>query len=58
MKKYEKPTVVFDGYEIGPHIKNVTHIRYKVRVSRRVLFEPHMIIIGKKDEFLGNEINK
>ena len=57
-KKYGKPTVVFDRYESGPNIKDVTHIRRKIRVSRSILFEPHMIFNGKKDEFLGNEINK
>ena len=57
-RKYGNPTVVFDGYESGPDIKDVTHMRRKSKVTQTIVFEPDMVFTGKKDDFLGNEENK
>lgn len=58
LKTYGKSTVIFDGYNKSPTIKDVTHRRRGTKTSRDVNFSPNMKFIGKKEQFLSNESNK
>ena len=57
IKHYDKATVVFDGYEETPSIKDNTHKR-RGNSGPEVKFTPSSIFSGKKDEFLARASNK
>ena len=53
-----RATVVFDGYEVGPSIKDCTHQRRSQKLNvNKVNITVATIFSGKKD-FLSNEVNK
>lgn len=51
-------TVVFDGYEDGPTIKDQEHIRRGKKAAPDVVFESHKIAYGNQEVFLANTHNK
>ena len=51
-------TVVFDGYEEGPSIKDNTHQRRGHNIHPVVSFTAETEFSGKKEEFLSRDINK
>ena len=57
--RYGKGTIVFDGYADGPAIKDATHCR-RTGSSKgpNVIFTGETSLKLKKNEFLGNKINK
>lgn len=57
--RYGKATIVFDGYEDGPAIKDATHCR-RTGSSRGpdVVFTGETSLKMKKNEFLCNKVNK
>jgi hypothetical protein len=58
IKRYGLATIVFDGYESGLSIKDMTHIRRVTKMSPTVVFTPDMLFRGQKEEFLSNKSNK
>ena len=59
VKKYNKPTVVFDGYGTGPPTKDAAHLRRSGGVvGAEVNFVGSMPLKSKKDHFLANDKNK
>ena len=57
--RYGKVTVVFDGYEDGPTIKDNAHLwRTGGYIGTDVQFTETMILQGKKKSFLANNSNK
>ena len=58
-KHYGKATIVFDGYEDGPAIKDATHCR-RAGSSKgpTVIFAGETSLKLKKNEFLSNKVNK
>ena len=57
--RYGKVTVVFDGYEDGPTIKDNAHLRRTGGyIGMDVQFTETMILQGKKKSFLANSSNK
>ena len=58
-KRYGKATIVFDGYEDGPTIKDATHCRCTgSSKGPNVIFTGETSLKLKKNEFLGNKVNK
>jgi len=57
-KKYGKATVVFDGYDNGPDIKDVTHKRRNHGTGPTVALNLQTVVTLKKKEFLSNRVNK
>ncbi len=57
-KKYGKATVVFDGYDNGPDIKDVTHKRRNHGTGPTVSLNLQTVVTLKKKEFLSNRVNK
>ena len=51
-------TILFDGYEEGPNIKDSTHLRRGHSIHPVVSFTAETEFSGKKDEFLSRDINK
>jgi len=51
-------TVVFDGYDEGPSIKDNTHERRGQNVHPIVSFTAETEFSGKKEEFLSRDVNK
>lgn len=58
-KRYPGATVVFDGYEGGPSIKDATHqTRIGSKICPNVSFTDKTANNFKKDNFLANKTNK
>ena len=60
-KRYQQATIVFDGHDSGPSIKDATHRRQRQtagKTSTTVHLTTQMIKRVKKDEFLANNSNK
>lgn len=57
-RKYPGATVVFDGYDSGPSIKDMAHSYRNRTIGREVFFTNDMRLKVKKEEFLGNKKNK
>ncbi len=57
-KKYGKATVVIDGYDNGPDIKDVTHKRHNHGTGPTVALNLQTVVTLKKKEFLSNRVNK
>ena len=51
-------TVVFDGYDEGPSIKDNTHERRGQNIHPIVGFTAETEFTGKKEEFLSRDVNK
>ena len=51
-------TVVFDGYEEVPSIKDNTHQRRGHNIHPVVSFNAETVFSGKKEEFLSRDVNK
>ncbi|KAL2082773.1 hypothetical protein ACEWY4_022591 [Coilia grayii] len=51
-------TIVFDGYEEGPSIKDMTHLRRGQNIYPVVSFTVETEFSGKKEEFLSRNANK
>ena len=51
-------TIVFDGYEDGPSIKDNTHQRRGNNIHPIVNFTAETEFSGKKEEFLSRDLNK
>ena len=51
-------TIVFDGYEEGPSIKDNTHQRRGRNVHHVASFTAQTELSGKKEEFLSRDTNK
>lgn len=59
VKHYGRATVVFDGYEVGPSIKDCTHQRRSRNLNaNKVNITGVTKFVGKKEDFLSNEANK
>lgn len=58
-KRFQNATIVFDGYDDGPSIKDVTHQRRTgSKIGPTVNFTARTVNNLKKDEFLANKTNK
>jgi hypothetical protein len=57
-RRYDKATVVFDGYEDAPSTKHCTHVRRGGIGSQTINFQCHMVMTSKKQEFLASKANK
>ena len=57
-RRYQRATVVFDGYLGGPTIKDNTHQRRGKNVHAVISFTEETVFDGKKDEFLSRDTNK
>lgn len=57
-RRYNRATIVFDGYSDGPSTKDCTHERRSGVHSPTVNFKRDMVMKLKKDEFLSNPSNK
>ena len=56
---YGNATVVFDGYDGGPSIKDNTHVRCsRNHVANKVNISDATKFAGKKEDFLSNDTNK
>ena len=55
---YGKATVVFDGYDGGPSTKDNTHQRRTTKVTNKVNISEATKFVGKKHDFLANDMNK
>jgi len=51
-------TVVFDGYDEGPSIKDNTHERRGQNIHPIVSFTAEIEFSGKQEEFLSRDVNK
>lgn len=51
-------TVVFDGYEEGPNIKDSMYLRRGQNIYPVVSFTADTELSGKKEEFLSRDVNK
>ncbi|KAI3379074.1 hypothetical protein SNEBB_002215 [Seison nebaliae] len=58
VRHYAKATVVFDGYGVGPSIKDGTHQRRRRTNANKVNITETTKFVGKKEDFLSNEANK
>ena len=58
VRHYGSATVVFDGYDGGPSIKDNTHHRRGQNLHPVVKFTAETEFSGKKDEFLSRDCNK
>ena len=59
VENYGRATVVFDGYEVGPSIKDCAHQRQNRKLNvNKVNITEATIFSGKKDDFLSNGANK
>ena len=59
IRKFHKPTIVFDGYEASLSTKDVAHLRRSGGMAgTTVNFEGSMLIKSKKGHFLANKVNK
>ena len=58
LKKYGEATVVFDGYNNGPDIKDITHKRRSPGTGPTVALNLQTVVTLKKKEFLSNKVNK
>jgi hypothetical protein len=58
ISKYGKATVVFDGYDQGPDIKDVTHKRRTRGSGATVVLTPQTVVTLSKPDFLSNKQNK
>ncbi|KAK7485546.1 hypothetical protein BaRGS_00023234 [Batillaria attramentaria] len=59
IRHYGMPTIVFDGYDLGPSTKDMAHLRRSGGVvGTPVNFTPDMRVSQKKEQFLANSINK
>ena len=57
--RYDKALIIFDGYEDGPSIKDVTHRRRAGgAVGPAVIFNDNTVLKIKKQDFLANKVNK
>ena len=57
-KKYGKATVIFDGYNSGPDIKDITHKRHSHGTGPTVALSLQTVVSLKKKDFLSNKANK
>ena len=57
-RRYGKATIVFDGYESGPGIKDVTHRRRGHGAGPSVVLTPQTVVSLRKKDFLANKANK
>ena len=57
-RRYCNATIVFDGYDSGPSIKDVTHNRRSGRVAPDIDFSGNMRVCVKMEPFLSNGANK
>ena len=56
---YGNATVVFDGYDGGPSTKDNAHQRRtRTKVTNKVDISDATKFVGKKDDFLSNDMNK
>jgi hypothetical protein len=55
---YGTATVVFDGYQSGATIKDMTHANRRQKFFPNVSFSPSMHFNGWKEDFLSNTSNK
>ena len=51
-RRYGKATIVFDGYESGPGIKDVTHRRRGHGAGSFVVLTPQTVVSLRKKDFL------
>jgi len=59
VEHYGRATVVFDGYEVGPSIKDCTHQRRIGKLNRKKVNITEVTkFAGKKEDFLSNKANK
>ena len=58
LHRYNKATVVFDGYEDGPSTKDCIHVRHGGIGYQTIDFQCHMVMTSKKQEFLASKANK
>ena len=59
VEHYGRATVVFDGYGIGPSIKDCTHLRRSRKLNvNKVNITEVTKFAGKKEDFLSNGENK
>lgn len=58
VRHYGNATVVFDGYDGGPSIKDNTHQRRSRSQHQTVNVTDATEFVGKKEEFLSNDKNK
>ncbi len=58
IRHYGLATVVFDGYDGGPSIKDNTHLRRGQNIHPVVSFTAETEFSGKKDAFLSRDSNK
>ena len=59
VEHYGRATVVFDGYEVGPSIKDCTHQRRSRKLKgNKVNITEVTNFSGKKEDFLSNAANK
>ena len=59
VENYGRGTVVFDGYEVGPSIKDCVHQRRSRKLYlNKVNITEATIFSGKKDDFLSKGANK
>ena len=56
--RYGKATIVFDGYESGLGIKDVTHRRRGHGAGPSVVLTPQIVVSLRKKDFLANKANK
>ena len=58
-RRYNKATVVFDGYESGPSTKDAAHIRRSAGITGpTVHFTGDTLLTSRKEVFLSNLTNK
>ena len=57
-RRYGKAMIVFDGYESGPGIKDVTHRRRGHGAGPSVVLTPQTVVSLRKKDFLANKANK
>ncbi len=58
IRRYGKATIVFDGYNSGPDIKDATHQRRSKGSGPTVALTIQTVVTLKKKDFLSNKTNK
>ena len=58
VRHYARATVVFDGYGVGPSIKDGTHQRRSRTNANKVNITDTTKCVEQKEDFLSNEANK
>lgn len=58
LRNYGTATVVFDGYQDAPSVKDATHQRRQRTQHPKINFTQETIFNGKKDDFLSQGTNK